>query len=261
MFRQILMVLILLASSAVVPSYGAEKDVGIVLLHGKWDRPPIRLAGLQRQLEAKGFLVALPLMPWSSTREYDQPYGEALEEIDAAVKTLVDKGAKHIIVGGQSIGGNAALAYAASGRKPDAIFVLSPGHTPDRGPTRTALEPSVIKAKTLIDAGAGQEKQWFEDINQGKSKQVRMSAQSYLSYFDPTGMGSMTKSAAAIAHALPLFMAVGAEDRIAGYAEEGIFKKAQAHAQSLYLSVQADHEGVPAVAAPALIAWLQSISY
>ena len=261
MFHLLCVLLAALWLAAASPARAAEKDVGIVLLHGKWDRPPLRLAGLARKLEAEGFLVAMPTMPWSSTRDYDVSYTDALKEIDGAATVLMQKGAKHLVVGGQSLGGNGTLAYAGSGRKVDAIFVLSPGHTPDRGTTRQALEPSVRKARFMVEEGSGKERAFFDDINQGKSKQIRVTAESYLSYFDPDGMGSMAKSAAAIPSAIPIFMAVGLEDRIVSYAQEGIFQRAPAHPQSAYLNVQADHEGVPAVAASALIAWLKSLNY
>ena len=104
------------------PAFAADKEIGIVLLHGKWDRQPTKVEGLGRQLEAQGFQVATPTMPWSANREYDVSYPKALNEIAFAVKELRDKGAKHIVIGGLSIGGNAALAYAGSGKPVDALL-------------------------------------------------------------------------------------------------------------------------------------------
>src|SRR4029077_5466572 len=102
----------------------------IVLLHGKnWGRS-VDIAFLARALEAKGFKVATPTMPWAGSRMYDADYPAALVEIDVAVKSLQEKGAKRIIVGGSSMGANAAIAYAASGRQVDGVLALAPGHNP-----------------------------------------------------------------------------------------------------------------------------------
>jgi hypothetical protein len=76
------------------PAYAADKDVGIVLLHGKWDRQPTNVQGLARRLAAEGFQVTAPIMPWSANREYDVPYPQAISEIEAAAKGLRDKGVK-----------------------------------------------------------------------------------------------------------------------------------------------------------------------
>jgi len=237
----------------------ADGDIGIVLMHGKWDRPPTSVLALARQLEGAGFRVATPTMPWAGPREYDVPYPQALDEIDAAVKSLRDKGARRIVVAGHSFGANAALAFAASGRKVDAIVALSPGHVPERGQFRAALAPSVAKARSMVESGAGKDKAWFEDRNQGQAKQVRASAEAYLSYFDPEGAGNMQKSAAAIASPTPLFMAVGSADTISAVAEESIFKRAPAHPKSVYTSLAADHNGLLGIVGPALVTWLRAL--
>jgi len=90
------------------PASAAENEVGIVLLHGKWDRPPSKVLDLARQLEAQGYQVLSPTMPWSGTREYDVPYSQAIVEIESAANSLRDKGAKHVVVGGLSFGANAS---------------------------------------------------------------------------------------------------------------------------------------------------------
>ncbi|WP_374257278.1 alpha/beta fold hydrolase [Aquabacterium sp.] len=239
----------------------ADRDVGIVLMHGKWDRPPTHIMALARQLEAEGFKVVTPTMPWAGTREYDVAYPQALNEIDAAVQGLQAGGAKHVIVAGVSLGANAALAYAASGRPVDAVAALSPGHTPDVGALRTAVEASVQKAREMVVSGSGADRAWFEDRNQGKPKQVRTSAEAYLSYFDPDGMASMTKSCATFPKPIPLFMAVGTEDIIVATAKDKIFMRAPQHALSSFVTISADHIGLSNLIAPQLIAWVRSLGY
>ncbi len=256
--RQVLLSLFaLLASNAI----GAERDVGIVLMHGKWDRPPTNVIGLARQLETAGYKVAMPTMPWAGTREYDVPYSQALAEIESAANALRDKGAIHIVVAGLSFGANGALAYAGSGKSVDAIIALSPGHTPERGGFRKALEPSVAKSRQMIESGSGKDRAWFDDRNQGKAKQVRATAEAYFSYFDPEGLGAMPKTAASIPAPTPLFMAIGSADGMSSVAEESIFKRAPKHEKSLYMIVPADHIGITSAIAPALISWLKSLGY
>ena len=136
-FRRLMAAALVCAAAA--PGFAAEQDIGTVLLHGKWDRPPTNVLGLARQLEAEGFKLATPTMPWAGTREYDVPYDQAIAEIESAAKSLRDRGAKRIVVGGLSFGANGALAYASSGKALDAVFALSPGHAPDRGGFRKAL--------------------------------------------------------------------------------------------------------------------------
>jgi dienelactone hydrolase len=148
----------------------AQGDLGIVLLHGKWDRAPTNVLALSRQLEDAGYKVAAPLMPWSDARGYDATYTQALEEIEAAAKSLRSKGATKIVIAGLSFGANGAIAYAASGRQVDGIAALSPGHTPERGTFRKTLEPSVAKARGMVDSGRGTDKAWFDDLNQGQRK-------------------------------------------------------------------------------------------
>lgn len=243
------------------PAFASEKDVGIVLLHGKWDRQPTNVLGLACRLEAEGYQVATPTMPWSGTREYDVSYQQAITEDEVAAKGLRDKGAKHVLIGGLSFGANAALAYAASGKPVDAIFLLSPGHTPYAGRMRAAVETSVAKANEMIKSGAGNDRAWFSDLNQGQSKQIRASAESYFSYFDPEGLAAMPKTATAITNAIPIFMAVGSADPMSSFAEETIFARSPKHPKSAFTVVSADHIGLTTVISSALIAWLKSLEY
>lgn len=260
MFSIIRVALAALCIIATSWTHAAEGDLGIVLLHGKWDRAPTNVLALSRQLEDAGYKVATPLMPWSETRSYDAPYAQALEEVEAAANSLRAKGATRIVIAGLSFGANGAIAYAASGRPVDGVAALSPGHTPERGNFRKALGPSVAKARGMVDSGNGTDKAWFEDRNQGQSKTIRTSAQAYLSYFDPEGIGNMQKSASIISSAVPVFMAVGTADSMAQVAEESIFKRAPKHEKSRYLSVPADHKGLVNVIEPELVLWLESLS-
>jgi dienelactone hydrolase len=260
---QIIRALIITALSlSAFAAQAAEGNVGIVLLHGKWDRQPTSVMKLAGQLEDAGYKVATPMMPWSFLRQYDAPYPQALVEIETAAQSLRDRDhVSRIVIEGQSIGANAALAYAASGRPVDAIVALAPGHLPQSNVFRKRLESSVTKAKEMIASGAGSETAGFDDLNQGQLRNVRTSAQSYFSYLDPEGLGNMPKTAAAIATPLPIFMAVGTGDPLAPVAEESIFNRAPKHGKSVYMSVPGGHMETQSASGSALVDWLRSLGF
>jgi hypothetical protein len=56
----------------------AAPGVGVVSLHGKWGSPPGPIAS---QLERSGAKVVSVEMPWSSKRQYDVTYEQALGEV------------------------------------------------------------------------------------------------------------------------------------------------------------------------------------
>lgn len=239
-------------------AWADSAEVGIVLLHGKQSSPS-RMSGLADDLRAEGFLVSTPAMPWSQTRELDVPYPQALNEIEAAATELIRQGAKRIVVGGHSLGANAAIAYAASGRSVAAIFAIGPGHIPERGGFRKLVTSGVEQARDMIAKGAGDEKASFPDINQGRTREIRTTANAYLSYFDPDGIAAMPRSAAAIPKPLPIFMAVGDSDPITGYARTAIYDAAPPHEKSVYIDGPGDHFSTIRIVTPKLVAWLKSV--
>lgn len=240
---------------------GAEADVGIVLMHGKWDRPPTHVAMLARTLESKGYKVSTPVMSWSGSREYDADYERTLSEIDAAAQSLREKGAKRIIVGGQSFGANAAIAYAGAGKEIDGVMALAPGHTPDLPNFRNRLSSSVEKARQLVGEGKGDSKTSFEDLNQGKTRSVQTTPNVYLSFFDPDGLASMPKSAASIPRPVPFLWVIGTQDGLLARGENYVFNKAPQHPNNKYLIVTANHADTPSVAAEQIVEWLASLGY
>jgi pimeloyl-ACP methyl ester carboxylesterase len=248
----------LLALSPLADARAAAADTGIVALHGK-QATPNALHDLVQALRDAGFRAVAPMMPWSRTRDYDVPYAAALEEVAAAARALVAAGAHRIVVGGHSLGANAALAYVATGHPVDAVFALSPGHVPHIGGFRRAVAPGVDKAREMIGRGAGEEKGWFPDVNQGRSRQVHTTAAAYQSYFDPDGLGAMAKSAAAFPRPLPLFMAVGDTEGTLTYARNAIFARAPQQAQSVFAAVPGDHFNTVRNVTPQLLQWLQAV--
>ncbi|MFA6019347.1 MAG: alpha/beta fold hydrolase [Rhodospirillales bacterium] len=202
--RILTVVLAVVWTFLVPPAAFAAGPVGVILMHGKWGSPDYNIVQLADKLNAAGFLVERPLMPWSRKRDYDADYTQAMEEIDAVAERLRKRGATQIAVGGHSFGANVALGYAATRPDVAAILALAPGHVPELFASR--LTESIAKARNLVEQGRGEETANFDDINQGKTKIITPKARVYLSYFDPDGPAVMPRNAAAIkkTHALPV---------------------------------------------------------
>lgn len=236
----------------------APTDVGIVLLHGKWGSPN-QMQSLARDLEAKGYKVAAPEAAWSGRRLYDKDYPAALQEIKAQADALRGKGAKKIVIAGQSLGANAAVAYATAGLEVDGIALLAPGHFPERGLGGQQVRSSTERARTMVAAGQGESTETFTDSNQGKFRDLRMKAAVYWSYFDPQGLAALTRNLAKLPRPMPVLLAIGTQDPFYPSAR-GAFDSAPAHAQSAYAVIDTDHFGMPQRVAAELLKWLEPLA-
>jgi esterase/lipase len=236
--------------------FAAPADVGVVLMHGKWAAPE-SMASLAADLGSRGYLVSNTEMPWSGKRLYDVDYPAALKEIEHQVHDLRAKGAKRIIVAGQSLGSNAAVAYASSGLAVDGLAILSPGHFPELGMGKR-LQRSVERAKSMVAANRGNELDAFDDLNQGKQRSIKMAAATYVSYFDPDGLGAMTKNIGKIPQPIPVMLAIAKSDPFFSESK-ALFDSAPAHAASRYVALDTDHFSLPKVIGSEFIKWLASL--
>lgn len=260
MLRLFSLFAVLLVAAMPPVAWSQNGETGVVILHGKASMPSGRgLQSLAYALEGKGYLVSVPEMGWSRNRIYDASYDDSMSEIDQAVKALRQKGAKRVIVSGQSMGANAALGYAAHRDGADGIIALAPGHVPELGKFRDSLAASVQRARDLIKEGKGKEKHEFDDNDQGKRSTVSASPEVYLSWFDPDGAAVMPKSAASFKKPLPLLVIVGSREKNAK-GPDYFFDKAPSHSSSKFISVNADHTGVPGASADEVLAWLESLN-
>lgn len=241
-----------------VSSVHAEDKVGVVFMHGKLGIPTSHKNFLGF-LESKGFLVSSPDMPWSKSRVYDKPYNEALDEIDAAVAALRDQGAKRVIVGGHSMGGNAALYYATE-RKVDGLLLLAPAHIPQSDLFRNAFAESVGRAKGQAASGKGAERASFNDmeLSGGGSYTVETSAVAYLSYFDPEGAANMELTVAKLAPDIPSLMVVSINENAVIRAIEDRIYPAITGDKKKWVEVSAPHRQVPVAAKEDVASWLET---
>jgi hypothetical protein len=76
-----------------------------------------------------------------------------MSEIDKAADGLKKKGAQEIVVGGHSLGGNAAVGYAARRGDLAGIVVLAPGQFPELPRWREMSASSVAHAREVCRRG------------------------------------------------------------------------------------------------------------
>ena len=259
-FRLIAVALVLVASP-VFAQIGPLAGVGVVLMHGKGGQPGANIGGLASALEAQGALVVRPTMAWAGSRgvpsSYDLTYEQALGDIDSAVATLRSRGARKIVVAGQSLGANAAIAYAArKGGQVAGVMALAPGHTPDRM-RWPQLVKAVADARAQVAAGQGGARGDFPDINQGLAFSVSGTAAGWYSYYDANGSANMAKNAARLTQ--PFLYVIGTSDPLVAEGRGYIFARAKANPKSRYIEVNAGHLDTPDKARDDVVAWLKSL--
>jgi esterase/lipase len=206
----------MLTWGGVTPAFSAVK-IGVVLMHGKTGtaKPKSFIGPLIAKLKEAGILVEAPDMSWSRSRYLAKFYEESMAEIDAAVGRLKKRGATKIVVGGHSMGANAALGYGARREGLAGIIAIAPGHVPDLKVFQKTIKYEYRRTKAMVDKGEGDKVARFADNNQGKKRMVRMKARIYLSWFDPNGPAVIPKNAANLKPGTALLWVVGKRDQMA----------------------------------------------
>lgn len=242
---------------------GNDDKLGILLLHGKnpgSSRDPgmVQLRGV---LEAQGWPVLLPDMPWSRSRYLEGNWDGVMAEIARHVQTLRDKGAQRIVLIGHSMGCPAAMSFAARGGAVQAIVLLAPGHIPYGYYNYPSLKPvreSIDEARALVAQGKGDAVQSFADINQGRRINLSATASNYLSFFDPTSDAEMGVTAPRIPADVPVFTAMGESDPLFANIRGYLLDRLPANPKTQYLPVPGGHLDTPRNAADAVLAWLKN---
>jgi len=246
-------VFVVLASMCLSGASLAAETIGVVLLHGK-SGGAVANAELAQLLGKAGCVVERPEMPWSRRRQFDASYEQAMQEIDAVVARLRERGATKIVIAGHSLGANAALGYAARRTGLFAVIALAPGHVPEGYMKR--FGDDIRRARELVASGKGEAMGSFPDVNQGRESDMHTTAAIYLSYCDPEGGAVMPRNAAAFKEPVPFLWVVGTADIMHKRGEEYAFAKAPPNPKSRYLVVEADHKSTPDIAGAQVVQWL-----
>lgn len=231
---------------------------GVVLLHGKWGDPS-NVRPIGDALEAAGYTVERPTMPWAGYRSYDKSYQGAMDEVAQAVAKLRAKGMRHVVVGGHSLGGNATLHFGTLDGTLAALVVVAPAHAPDGRRTAEMIAAEVKTAREMVAAGEGNDTVSFQDFNTGgRRRGQRLTAAIFLSYFAPDGPAAMSLSAANLKVGRVAWLAPSDDPTTADF--ERVVVPAMAPTVRLdRIGVRSDHMGAPQAAASAIVEWLNAV--
>jgi len=258
MFRLLIAAVLLTVFS--VPGFAFNPTTtGVIIMHGKWGEPADQTTQpLAQALQAAGFLVDEPEMPWSGRRLYDAPWEGALADIDAAVARLKARGAQTIVVSGQSMGGAAAVAYVGAGRPVDGAIFLAPAHAVEGEVMRPRFASAVAQARDLVASGHGDDSVAIVDLNNGdRTRSMRVKATMVLSYFAPDSPMGMTQYATKLG-ATPVVWVDGTLDATQKFFGARVWPRIPAETPKERIDVVCDHLDTPRVARDAVVAWLKS---
>jgi len=243
------------------PADHSPSTTGVVLLHGTLE-PSYWLMPLKKKLDAAGFRTAMPEMPWSTRREYDRTYEESMDEIATAATGLERRGARRIVLAGHSMGGNAALGYAALRGGAAGLVIISPGPFAEDSEVQRLIAPGMAKARQMIAAGQGGEVGVFKDLVQwhGSMEGAHTTAKNYFSYYNPDGNAVISKNAARMKPGMAVLWLIGVEEEgervaVRSYA----FDKLPPNRLNRYIVVPKGHLDTPATGADSIVAWLKCL--
>jgi pimeloyl-ACP methyl ester carboxylesterase len=199
-------------------------------------------------------------MPWGRIRNYDKSYEEALKELSNKSAEYKKKGYTKIIMAGHSHGANAGMAYQAYIGDADAVIALAPGHNPDKlykSKQNLKFNAIVDDAKKNIDSGKPDLKIRFAHPWYGHPLNVRSDI--LYSFFNPNGLGNMTKSCKKFKKSAPLLYIEGSKDKIKRGSDYA-FNFAPKNPLNQYIVVDADHKEVPDVSGKIVLNWLRELT-
>lgn len=232
---------------------------GVLLLHGKWGKPPYAHAPLTEALVAAGHAVASPCLPWALRRLYDADFAAALDEVAREVALLCHQGCCRVVLAGHSLGACAALAYAARRGGVDGLILLAPAHFPERLLAEGHTGDSLTAARLALAGPEPGKRIPVVDVNQGVRHRLRIAPAIYLSYFDPAGPTSWSANASVLPLDLPVLWAVGKDDPAYPGTFDYPFDLSPAHPHRHRAVLATDHAGTPAAAASLVLEWLRTL--
>ncbi len=136
----------------------------VIALHGKSGSPLNGvISTLATDLNAKGYNIIRPYMPWSSL-VWSGTLCDGISYINELIVAEKAIG-NSVILLGHSLGGVVVLSYTALANttKPDGLTVMAPGHyVPNSSGLNTKHAASILEAKNKIAAGQGDVLETFQ---------------------------------------------------------------------------------------------------
>ncbi len=211
-------------------------------------------------LYEEGFLIESPRCAWSELNKYSDPVDIALSKcITPRINRLKKRGANKIVILGNSLGANAAIRAGVVIDGIDAIVAMAPGHTPEHERTRENLDADIRDAKEKINSGNGQEKIEFEDFDQGQKKLLEVSAENFLSWFDPEGKAVMGLNAPKIKAGTAFLWIAGKDDIISDGTGKSIYDSVPTNPKSKFIHVEGGHRDVRKYGKEIIFNWLKTL--
>jgi dienelactone hydrolase len=242
----------------------AQGTIGVILLHGKQGSPQKAqgLRDIASKLESAGMKVVMPSMPWAegAWEKINVTPDQVFDMIDGYAAQLRAQGAQRIVVGGQSLGANVALAYAVARQNVAGVVMAAPGHSPG-GSYRNnpSIKEAVDRAGQLAQSGQGNQSFSGADDNQGSSIRLSTTAGVYAAWMNPRGKASMPVQAPLLPASIPVMVVIGTKDPSYGFTEANIYKPAARNPYSKYLVVEADHRTTDFAASQRIVDWIKGL--
>lgn len=242
-------------SAEVHKAKGTAKGITVIMLHGKGGNPGAsQYSGFYSKLRKAGYTVIAPRMPYS---RFNGSYQQTIEVINAAVDTANKQGDK-VVLAGHSLGATISLQYGGNYQRKELVGIMpiALGHAPELSPKLMRITgPSVMKAREMASSGNGSKKKSFKDVNMGKPSSIRMTADTYLSFYDPKIFPGLAGVLPKIK--VPVFWLSGADDRLTQvYDAENNFYQIPANPKSKYMEGKGGHKSVVSREMESIITWL-----
>jgi len=264
MFVAITAISLWVASSAAVSAqttvFPVSSEYGAIIMHGRLGTPNY-LQHMAQALGQAGIAVETPDMPWSRGRAFDSTVEASMAEIDAVVGRLHAKGAKRVFVVGHSLGGAAALRYGALHPEIGGLILMAASWNPGSGFWQRIVGESVARAEAAVRAGRGSDTDRYEYVsNDGKAKSVEAHATGFFDFNRVDSPMALSDNAKRFKGPLPvLWLSASGDSRTARAVAESAFDSLLAHPKSRYGTLDVNHVGIVKLAAPDIVAWLDSL--
>jgi pimeloyl-ACP methyl ester carboxylesterase len=242
----------------------AQGTTGVILMHGKQSSPNTAgLSDIASKAQAAGMKVVVPSMPWGSGgwEKINVTPDQVFAMIDGYASQLRAQGAQRIVVGGQSLGANVALAYAVARQNVAGVVMAAPGHSPG-GSYRNnpSIKEAVDRAMQLVQSGQASQSFSGPDDNQGNSIRMSTTAGVYASWLNPRGQASMPAQAPLLPANIPVMLIIGTKDPNFNFAEANIYKPAAKNPYSRYLVIDGgDHRNTDQAASQRIVDWIKGL--